>query len=88
MEAVGCWRAASAATSLAFDAAWRMDHGRVDARLIHFFEQIILGEGRNLSVGRIGRYTTCPDMHLRSAISMTGSFCMWSFSCLMRHDAG
>src|SRR2546428_7633831 len=42
----------------------RMDDGGVNARFIHLLQQIVLGEGRYLSVGRIGRQTAAPDMDL------------------------
>src|SRR5262249_47660314 len=44
-------------------ARW-MDHGRVDTRGVHLFQQIVLRERGDLSMGRIGRQTAAPDMYL------------------------
>src|SRR6266545_2979513 len=44
--------------------AWWMDHGRIDARCIHLFQQIVLCEAGDLAVGRIGGEAFAPDMDL------------------------
>src|SRR5262245_18031096 len=45
--------------------ARRMDHGGIDAGRIHLLEQIILGEGGDLSMARIRWDAARPDVHLR-----------------------
>ena len=64
---LGCWRAASTASSLEFgshdDGGW-MRRG-VDARLVHLLEQVVLREGRHLPVRRVRGLAAAPDVHLR-----------------------
>jgi hypothetical protein len=42
-----------------------MDDGGVHACGIHLLQQLVLGVDGDLSVRRICRWTTPPDMHLR-----------------------
>jgi hypothetical protein len=58
----GCWRAASTASSLEFGS---QDAGGSHAGFVHLFQQIVLGEGGDLTVIGVRGLAAAPDVDLR-----------------------